>query len=81
MLGEVVDGGRLGRLVPVDERYELAAALEEVMRHPGEARARSKGARSAFVESLTLDRVTGEMVPLLTRATRADPSMRSPSEG
>jgi glycosyltransferase involved in cell wall biosynthesis len=69
-LREVLDDGRLGWLVPVDDPRALADAVDAVRRNLGEARARSKRGRSAFRELYTLDRATDAMAAWFTDATR-----------
>lgn len=64
-LAEVLDGGRCGLLVPVDDPAALAGALQQVHSDPDGARARADAGRDRFETEYTLSGVTERMVEWL----------------
>jgi glycosyltransferase involved in cell wall biosynthesis len=70
-LREVLQGGSLGELVPVDDAAALAASIETIRSDPSAARVRSVRGREVFDDTYTFDRVTDSMAEWLAAASRA----------
>lgn len=64
-VAEVLDGGRLGVLVPVDDAAALADGIAATVLDPAATRRRVEAARTEFDQRYTLERVTAAMADWL----------------